>query len=340
MRQSCEQKFVNGVGLGGKCRDGAVELYRVALMYGICLLHTVNFGGYQKWWLANVLYTCVVGFVFISGWFGIRFSWMKLAKLYGIGCYCAVISNIFAIFRGGGEFKVIVSTIHNYWFLHAYAVLMILAPYVNAVIERLPVFSRRNWREYAVMLPLLALVWIWGFGLTLPHGSDLLPRAPGLDAYGGLTLLGIYTAARAIRIGGVAERVKGVHLPVCLAALLVLTGIGLNDYNSPFAFALAFVLFLMCRRIHVPSWIERTMLWCGPSMFSIYLIHNTSSGFGLIGSLGKYFVEDCQMSAFVMYPLVALIVFCLAFTLDIPRRLFLSFCMGNQRRNSQGKGIV
>ena len=101
VRQSCEQKFVNGVGLGGKCRDGAVELYRVALMYGICLLHTVNFGGYQKWWLANVLYTCVVGFVFISGWFGIRFSWMKLAKLYGIGCYCAVISNIFAIFRGG-----------------------------------------------------------------------------------------------------------------------------------------------------------------------------------------------------------------------------------------------
>ena len=74
VRESCEQKFVNGVGLGGKCRDGAVELYRVALMYGICLLHTVNFGGYQKWWLANVLYTCVVGFVFISGWFGIRFG--------------------------------------------------------------------------------------------------------------------------------------------------------------------------------------------------------------------------------------------------------------------------
>ena len=75
-------------------RNASIEFYRVMLMFGICFLHAVGFGGHGEPWVCNVFASCVVGFVFISGWFGVRFSWGKIAKLYGVGMYAAVVFGI------------------------------------------------------------------------------------------------------------------------------------------------------------------------------------------------------------------------------------------------------
>ena len=85
-------------------RDSVIELYRVGLMYGICLLHSISQAGHNVVWAANMLSWCVPGFMFISGWFGMRFSFMKVAKLYGISLYCATVFVIFdAVVSGGGD---------------------------------------------------------------------------------------------------------------------------------------------------------------------------------------------------------------------------------------------
>lgn len=85
-----------------KQREANIEVYRVALMFGICLLHTIGYGGNTTPWMQNVLLSCVVGFVFISGWFGVKFSWWKLVKLYGIGLYCAMVFGILSVIGVGG----------------------------------------------------------------------------------------------------------------------------------------------------------------------------------------------------------------------------------------------
>jgi len=66
-----------------KSRNPGLELYRALLMLGIVAYHVLGqlrpFGR----GLENVCDTCVVGFVLISGWFGVRFSWSKAARLVG-----------------------------------------------------------------------------------------------------------------------------------------------------------------------------------------------------------------------------------------------------------------
>ena len=122
-------------------RNPSIELYRVGLMLGICLLHSISFGLFKCAWVSNILASCVVGFVFISGWFGVKFSWYKLLKLYGIGQYAALVFGLLSWLVGdvdsfcGGLMLGWHKLTHGFWFLHAYAVMMMFAPLVNALID-------------------------------------------------------------------------------------------------------------------------------------------------------------------------------------------------------------
>ena len=123
-------------------RNNSVEIYRVGLMAGICLLHSMGFGMRQNVFAMNILSSCVVGFAFISGWFGIRFSWLKLAKLYGIGVYAAAIFGMASLTIGDASDIVSAAVmafnklVKGFWFLHAYAVMMIMSPMINALLEK------------------------------------------------------------------------------------------------------------------------------------------------------------------------------------------------------------
>jgi len=80
----------------GKQRSDGVELFRCLSMFVIVLYHTWCHGIFgpdngmmnlQAWWtvfFCALLIWHVDGFVAISGWFGIRFSWRKLVTLYGV----------------------------------------------------------------------------------------------------------------------------------------------------------------------------------------------------------------------------------------------------------------
>ena len=85
-------------------RDGNVELFRVLLTFGIVWLHSIGFGmpGKEEW-LRSMLLPCVVGFVFISGWYGVRFSFKKIVRLYGVVGYAILIGSLVrCLWQGGG----------------------------------------------------------------------------------------------------------------------------------------------------------------------------------------------------------------------------------------------
>lgn len=148
--------------------------------------------------------------------------------------------------------------------------MMILAPFINAITKDLPMLTKDTWKQYLVLLPFLAMVWIWGFGRTLPYGTQVLPKTDGLEAYGGITLLGIYAATRVVKSSGIVEKIKLWHLAIAIPLLWVATGIGLGDYNSPFAFGLAFAMFLVFKKVRIPRLVGSIAVWLGPSMFSVF----------------------------------------------------------------------
>ena len=77
-------------------RDASIELFRCLCMFGVCLLHALDQGGYADphRGLDNLMTPSVVGFLFISGWFGVKLKLRSLAKLIGIGLYCAAAVTI------------------------------------------------------------------------------------------------------------------------------------------------------------------------------------------------------------------------------------------------------
>lgn len=82
-------------------RDCSIELYRVILMFGIVLLHTVGKGDVRAPWIGCLLKFCVTGFVFISGYFGIKFSWGKIGRLYAVAAFCALAGAVAQWFNSG-----------------------------------------------------------------------------------------------------------------------------------------------------------------------------------------------------------------------------------------------
>lgn len=115
-------------------RNGAIDVYRVALMAGIVLLHIV---GQQQFWaewrhLAFLLLSCVDGFILITGYFGVSFKWRKVVLLYITMAYCLLVS---AMFVDAGRLGFMVKAFKEYWFLHSYAFLLCCAPLVNLVFE-------------------------------------------------------------------------------------------------------------------------------------------------------------------------------------------------------------
>ena len=155
-------------------RNASIELFRLLLMFGICLLHSAINPGYSRAWFINITCFCVTAFAFISGYYGASFRPSKIVRLVGTGVICALICGRGNISRAWGIYG-------GYWFLHAYVLMMCLAPLVDGAI------SRKG--AIAVAMPLLVAVFVWGDLPALPFFSRLnIPVTPGLEAYSGLTL--------------------------------------------------------------------------------------------------------------------------------------------------------
>lgn len=123
-------------------RDASIELFRCLCMFGVVLLHALDQGGYADAHrgLDNLMTPSVVGFVFISGWFGIRFSWKAVRKLIGIGLYSAAMITLVYHVLWCGELSPTAFLKHVWgytqhaWFLWMYLALMTLAPIAEPIL--------------------------------------------------------------------------------------------------------------------------------------------------------------------------------------------------------------
>lgn len=277
-------------------RDLNIELMRLVLMYLICMIHAVGYVP-ARWdhWLTNICFMGVLGFVLISGYFGIRFSWMKALKLEGVGVGCAMTVIALSLpFDPANRsiahaFNEVVRLWKGYWFIHAYVVMMCLAPLVEHLFEDCEIEKLRNLKFHndqlhnatistttpnpkpqtsnlkpqtstlKLVLPVLLLVYGWSFLMLVPGIQKFVPRTPGLEAFSGITLFAVYLVGRLYRSYELDSKfsVKWV-VPVTLAAALVSAcvippsnGWGgiFARYNSPSLLIFALGFFWLFRRL-------------------------------------------------------------------------------------------
>ncbi len=300
------------------CREPSIELYRTILMFGICLLHVFGKGAEAYDRIVYLLLFTVDAFVFITGFYGVRFSIKRIVSLLATTMYCLLIVGILNryIFDVG-----LIETIHDVWkgmwFVQGYILLLLFSPMINAVIDG---FDRRV--ALMALCPVLFAVFGWGWASTLPVLRRVVPLQPGLTAYSGLTLIGVYIAARLIRsycVCGGGVKIPHYWLLVGTLVVVPFALFGFARYNSPFALLLASITFIMFRQIHVGEFVGKILPWIVPSLFSVYLIHaNGVFGFRCIRELTMRWdgLSGCFMTAIV--------VFIGGIVLDIPRRIVVS----------------
>lgn len=291
-------------------RNASIDFLRALMMLGIVLLHIVATPEHWAGWrhVAYLLLPCVVGFVFISGYFSVKFTWRKLLALYGTAFWC--LGVVWAV--SGASFIEMVEMFKGKWFLHAYAILMCAAPVINFAIDK--------FQGERVFMPLIAVIFGWGFLANMAFAHHYIPQMPELTGKSGLTLIGIYIVARFYRLN--EKRFDAVQSRwYCLVLLpllaLCLFGQGwFGNYNSPVALLLALCVFHLVKKMRLPSVVGRLMVFLAPSIFSVYILHANQRAYGWMNVL----IQQIPLPQALSFVLVALFVFVLCCLVDLPRR--------------------
>lgn len=270
-------------------RNSAIEIYRVLLMLGIVVIHQYSYVGWGHHWIPRLLTSCVVGFVFISGYYGVRLSMGKLAKVYGVALFCAVWFGIHvAIVGEGGGIRAIIDHLRVWWFVNAYIMLMLFSPLINQALTTCE--NRRGLLRVA--LPVLFVVFIWSFLCIVPGIKEIMPGDRSFGTHNGVTLIGIYIGARLFRLLQLEEKLPRWGWGLVWVVSGFFCACNLGKYNSPFALTFAAASFTLFKQLgeskfyHYLKGLGAVCLFLGPSMLSVYLLHVggvvTFLGFGTL----------------------------------------------------------
>ena len=335
MRGACRREMH----LDARHRDVHIELYRVLLMFGICWLHCCQQGGRfdETREVYYLMRPCVVGFVFISGWFGIKLNWRKLVRMLGLGLTCSIISVLLRYVTGGWcgivpAFKdVLCAFVKGYWFLWAYICLMALSPILNAAIDG-------NERTVNVrVIPLMVIIFGWAFLTHVPVVKNFIPTTAGVTASSCLMMSAVYIVARLVRCYKYDRFFHGWKFHAIIILSFVVCGIGFSHYDSVFSLVLSIGVFQMIRRIDIPEWFGRTVSFVSPSMFAVYLLHQTVHGYNFVEQ-GMLFARRVFDFAFLETFLASIFVWTACVGVDLVRRSLIQWCILFVSDKSRSKG--
>ena len=313
-------------------RDSRIDCLRLVLMFMICMIHAVGYVD-SRWthWLTNVCFSGVLGFVLISGFYGIRFSLSKVIKLEGVGLGCAL-TVVGGAWLAGEKFQFasagaeVLTLWKGYWFIHAYVVMMFLAALVG---ECDASGEKENWMRMAV--PFIVLVYGWSFLMLIPGVQKFIPRTPGLVPFSGITLFAGYLVGRLYRIFDwdriPAKWVMVAALVGFLFSSSILPpfnswGAPLARYNSPFLLLLSLSLFWLFRHLPKPSVPSLFLTLLTPSIFSVYLLHCNPHGYSVFAHVESW-LSAHGVCSYGIYFFLAALAFVGGFLLDLPRRLLV-----------------
>ena len=314
-------------------RDVTIDLMRLVFMYMICMVHAVEYVD-SRWahWLGNICFAGVPGFVLISGYYGMRFSWRKALRIEGVGIGCAMTVVALALMCKacplGNAAMEVVRLWKGYWFVHAYVVMMVLAG-LGERCEKDEMVRRT--------MPYIVLVFGWSFLLLIPKIRHFVPPLPGFVPFSGLTIFAVYLVGRLYRSFDWDAKLKaewvipmtvfcGV-MSACYIHPFSHWGAALARYNSPFLLGLALGLFWLFRRMPLRGGVvlNRVLPVLTPSILSVYLIHCNNYGYQAFARM-EAMLTEAGVGLYGVFVLVAAAAFAGGLILDVPRRIVAKIC--------------
>jgi len=275
-------------------RDSQFELLRIIAMVFVMLYHAnfldiyldgdistsqlnpLSIWGYSITKCSTMC--CVDLFILISGWYGLNFSIRKLLKLYMTMIVCSVSIYMLCVW--------LIPTLHfdlrtainlfvgrGYWFVPAYAMLMILAPFLNFFIEN----STRHKIKRILIVYLILELWLGWIDRNTFFDFGCSP----------LNFVGLYLIARYMRLFPQSRIYKlsqtttiFLWFLLTLAVSVLCTFMVMNGYQdallhifsyiSPFCTLQSVLILLIFSRLRFNS---RIICLLGASSFISYLVH-------------------------------------------------------------------
>ncbi len=272
-------------------------------------------------------------FVAISGWYGINFSWKRFFRIwFTMAYYIVLVYELGWLAHQLGWLEAPPPKRPPWWFAYSYLCLMLIAPILNIVIKTLsnePKALIRLWTLYAVAMvaaswPFSKLSLITGSGWgshtvntmmfvyfsmgTLRVALNHYPLQVNWRKWFGWMLFiflfllpmtnwiifcGVKiseTFARLLSYAGInTAQLIGAMSFGCSGILTVRLG----GYNSPLVWTTAILAFMSFRTIKLPAWLERVILFISPSMFGVYLFHESIVGRRIYQIPMAYLTEHC-----------------------------------------------
>lgn len=209
--------------------------------------------------------------------------------------------------------------IHGGWFGNSYLMLMVVAPFVNAMIEKC-VDANKLIRSEVLRGWLLIALWL--FLLSSPLMLLLPTRHTGFGSCSFFTLLFMYVTARLASIVFTNKiKVKALAKYGLACALYIIIGAAslwgmrivlrtdlrvgwFTDYYVPAVWGFALIVFMaFLWYVKIPGCVNKFLKFIGPSIFSIYLIHDTTH-IGRLVFIQR--VEECLNAHFTIHPVLVL----------------------------------
>ena len=273
-----------------------MELLRIIAMFLVLLVHADFFSlgapsasdcvnapveSSLKVFFQAISIACVDIFVCLSGWFGIRptikgfsnFVFQCLFWLIGLYIFTLIIGT--STLSKEGLMGCFALTKLN-WFIKAYILLYILAPVLNAFIEKA---SQKDFRNVLIAFFTFEFIYGWIFSGSTQHIQS---------GYSTISFIGLYLLARYVRLyqPRISLKSKNFYIaslyiaPICVtAAYITPSYLGINttvigniwiSYVSPYCIGFSIFAIVLFSKIELQS---RLVNWIAASSFAVFRIH-------------------------------------------------------------------
>lgn len=305
-----------------KERNAGIDCLRVIFMLAICVLHAFSMSGRANGCESRVWSFAIVGFAFISGYYGLIFRPSKLLQLWGMAILLVMIPVGLAWKVGWLESSILL-TYRNFlfsnWYLNAYSILLLLSPLVTKGIDSFLNDNDLSDIRWGGVIPLLFLL-LWSWFSELYFIREFVPIVPGMGRQSFMALLYIYV------FGRYYSKYKWFSLFSIRKTVLILIGLiplmmifGSN--TSPVTIIFTMVLFRVFERISLPQWLIKVVTFLGPSMFAVYLLHTNFFGFDLIHRYVSWMIDDLHLFRYVAFFICGITLFVVCCSIDMFRRV-------------------
>lgn len=319
-----------------KPRQTNIELLRIFSMLMVLVIHynvgingqtthemvmtePLRFVGIAS--LKSLSFICVNCFIIISGYFGIRWKWKSLCNyLFQIAFWGGMI-HIIAVGLGITNFSIkhladnmLLFLVHGNWFFVSYLALYMLAPIMNAYIEKVET-RQLGWMVLAFYFFQTLFGWIFKNCIEFSQGLTFV-------SFMGLYLLGAYLKRSDLKCFGWKSSVDlamyvGVG-GICVIISMISNYIGFEkdiySYISPLQILQTTYLFLFFKKIHVRSKYDKLILFFSTSAFAALLLHSWD---GVeIYRFGLLWIDNNLSFPFVFTMLYIVVFFVVACCLD------------------------